>query len=337
MKRAWEEVFEEPYAPVYRKNVKGYDFVGAHWDGTAGSNWSGMHAVTPWFAEHGKSLDPSKPFFFFQHPHPKDTCYGSWAWGHDDGTATRALTPFANAVAFSGHSHYSLLDERSIWQGAFTSVGTGSLRYEGDPSDELPGGFENSGGEDKSRPNGKKLMSNVCACEQRNGLLVRVYDDAITLERRDFVRDVDLGPDWTLPLPSAEPRPFAFAEHAKKYAVPSFPEGAGAKAAVGKAKTREGKDEVSVVKVTFPSAVQTFSSRVWRYEVVVEDTTGKKLLTRQVLSPDYHLPVSRQTKEIVLPVAVSDLPAGTDVRFVVKTVNCFGRVGATLVSNSIKV
>ena len=73
--------------------------------------------------------DPSKPFFYVQHSHPLDTVYGGGAWGSDDGTATRLLSRFPQAVSFSGHSHSSLMNDTAIWRGAFTSVATGSLRY----------------------------------------------------------------------------------------------------------------------------------------------------------------------------------------------------------------
>ena len=347
--RVWEEVFGEPYAPVYRKTVKGYDFVGAHWDGTTGANWKGMPAIKPWFAENGKSLDPSRPFFFFQHPHPKDTCYGSWAWGHDSGLSTEALTPFPNAIAFSGHSHYSLLDERTVWQGAFTSIGTGSLRYEGEPYDEIPGGFENTAGGGRVRPDADKLMPSVSTYSQRSGLLLRVYDDAIVIERRDFMRDVPLGPDWTLPLPAAESKPFAFAAHSKRLTAPEFPAKAAVAAALGTAQTRANaakakaekdkaaKFDIPAVRLTFPAAVQTFASRVWRYEVVAEDANGKRLLVRHVLSPDFHLPLSEAQEEVSLAVAKSDLPAGGEVRFRVTPHNCMGKAGAAIVSSPLKI
>lgn len=40
-----------------------------------------------------------------------------------------ASTILSGAFAFSGHSHTSLTDERSVWRGAFTSIGTSSLSY----------------------------------------------------------------------------------------------------------------------------------------------------------------------------------------------------------------
>ena len=50
----------------------------------------GFGRIGEWIAGNGKRLDPSRPFFYVQHPHLKDTCYGPWAWGHDKGAATKA-------------------------------------------------------------------------------------------------------------------------------------------------------------------------------------------------------------------------------------------------------
>ena len=120
---AWKHVFHEEYAPIWLKEVKGYQFVGAHWH-LGKDAWSGIPAVEDWFRDHAAEIGRDKPFFFIQHCHPKDTVYGDEAWCPDKGYATRALSAFPNAIAFTGHSHTSLTDERSIWQGAFTSIGT---------------------------------------------------------------------------------------------------------------------------------------------------------------------------------------------------------------------
>ena len=147
-KAVWEKIFHEPFEPIWTKDVKGYRFVGAHWwsqMGCRGKDETFNDGIADWYAAHAKEIDPARPFFHIQHPHPKDTCYGAWAWGRDIGLSTKALSAFPNAVAFSGHSHYPLTDERSVWQGAFTSVGTSSLRYMASGYEEFPdGGFMNS-------------------------------------------------------------------------------------------------------------------------------------------------------------------------------------------------
>ena len=61
------------------------------------------------------------------HNQPKDTCYGSEDWG--DSSLNEVMSKYPNAVIFSGHSHYSILDERSIWQGDYTVLSTQSLSY----------------------------------------------------------------------------------------------------------------------------------------------------------------------------------------------------------------
>ncbi|HBL41448.1 MAG TPA: hypothetical protein DDY98_07780 [Ruminococcaceae bacterium] len=74
--------------------------------------------------------DPTKPIFFFHHEHIRNTVYGSSSfegWGITD--FTEILKRYPQVVDFSGHSHYPLNDPRSIWQGDFTAVGTGSLNY----------------------------------------------------------------------------------------------------------------------------------------------------------------------------------------------------------------
>ena len=239
--KAWEEVFEEEYRNIYLKTIKGYQFIGGHWDPANGSGWGKGPDLCSWMKDHGKEIDPSQPFFYVQHPHPKDTCYGSWAWGHDAGTTTKALSAFPNAIAFSGHSHYPLTDERSVWQGAFTSLGTGSLRYCAATYEEFAdeGGYENTKGGGKVRPDGRKLMPMPPLAEERNGYLVSVYDDCVVFNRRDFFADEELGPDWIMPLPSAETKPFAFAERAKKRFTPAFPAGAALKIEKGEAETRD--------------------------------------------------------------------------------------------------
>ena len=340
MKKTWEEVFEEEYQPIYRKVVKGYSFVGAHWDPVNGSKWGSGPDITDFFAKHGREIDPALPFFYFQHPHPKDTCYGPWAWGHDSGISTKVLSDYANAIAFSGHSHYSLLDSRTVWQGAFTSFGTGSLRYAGGPYDEFPddGGYENtSGGRSKSgRTNEDKMMPGVNTGAARNGMLFTVYDDHIAVTRRDFLWDADLGPDWVMPLPAAESKPFAFAEHAKKSVAPAFPADAKLTVTRRAAETRKKVSLPSLV-LAFPAAAQTFENRVWRYDVVAEDKQGQQVLVRRVLSPDYHLPLEKAVASVELPIALRDLPLGSSVRFTVTPVESLGKAGAPIVSEYVEV
>ena len=74
--------------------------------------------------------DPNKPVFVMHHEHVRNTVYGSSTYdGWGVGYFTAILNQYPQVVDFSGHSHYPLNDPRSIWQGKFTTIGTGAIRY----------------------------------------------------------------------------------------------------------------------------------------------------------------------------------------------------------------
>lgn len=76
--------------------------------------------------------DPAKPIFVTHHEHVSNTVYGSREELGERWTAPEfydVLAPYPQVVDFSGHSHYPLNDPRSIWQGDFTALGTGTMDY----------------------------------------------------------------------------------------------------------------------------------------------------------------------------------------------------------------
>ena len=322
-KAAWESIFHEPFAPIYMKQVKGYTFIGAHW-----RTWDGIPEVEAYMKANGGKIDPGKPFFFAQHPHPQNTCYGPDAWGHDKGFATRALTPFPNAVAFSGHSHMSLTEEGCIWQGAFTSIGTSSLRYAHNypyKADSKPG------------------WSNTTAPRQwdvRQGLLMTVTDDHIVFTRRDFTNDASLGDDWVMPLPSADPRPFDFKNRAAKAIAPQFAADAALTVKPGKAKVVQGKDKDGkptetkhpTLEMLIPAATAAAGTRVSEYEIVIEKRAGGVHATKYAADQGFNLPRALATGPTSCTFPVADLPKGTEFRFVVSPMEFFGKKGQSIAS-----
>ena len=352
-KAAWERVFHEPLEPIWTKDVKGYRFVGAHWwsmRGCHGQNEKFNSGIVDWYAARAKEIDPSLPFFHIQHPHPQNTCYGSWAWGRDAGLSTKALSAFPNAVAFSGHSHYPLTDERSVWQGAFTSVGTSSLRYTGMPYCEFPGeGFANTRAWGAREADAAKLQPCIeKPYDCRQGMLWSVYDDRIVVRRLEFMSGLDVGEDWVLPLPAAEPKPFAFAERAKKIGVPAFPAGASLRVERVKARTRGARAndqaaaiksvEKACVKVSVPAAVAKDGARTYYFEVRAVPQAGGDGLMKRILAEGFnhaarHARASAATECVF---ALDDLPKGV-VRFEATPVNCFGRRGKPLVAEGFEV
>lgn len=342
----WKRIFNEDYSRFYRKTVKGYTFLGAHWDDGKGpeTKYGGSTfgvELGEFLKKDGDKLDPKLPFFYFQHPHPKDTCYGSWAWGHDGGLTTKVLSPYANAIAFSGHSHYSLTDERSVWQDGFTSVGTSSLRYTGMPYNaRQPLGYENTtteppgGQKEAAEMNALKVMSGYSSGDCRQGMLWRVYDDCIVVQRREFLNDVFVGPDWVLPLTTAESKPFAFAKRAKKTVAPEFPKGAKITLKKIKAKTRKTEGHPSVEKeayqLTFPAALAAKGARPHEYEITAIGKDGESKAFYVVAEGFNHaLSHRRATANSSCTVTVDRLPPET-VKFEVRPLDSFWKKGAPL-------
>ena len=307
----WEETFGEPFVPVWMKTVKGYTFVGAH--------WPAIKDAPAFLRDNAAKLAGTRPFFYIQHAHPKNTCFGAWAWGRDDGASTKALSEFPNAVAFSGHSHYTLTDERSVWQGAFTSFNTASLRYASTDYSLRENIKLNGHG---SRGEGRKhAMYQIDTKTGRQGMVVRVYGSTLVVERRDFVRGASLGPDWTLSIPGGPES--SFAARAAKRSAPEF--AADAKIAVELTEAQ--------VKLGFPAARTVDGCRVSEYEVtatLVEDDVDLVQAQRRMMAPDFFKPETPEGEAAEFVFNRAELPLKGHYVFTVRPLECFGRKGRPL-------
>ena len=332
--RAWEKCFHEEYKPIWKKTLNGLTFIGTHWENRKGYN----PPIEQYMKEHSSEIDPSLPFFYIQHPHPKDTVYGPNAWGHDSGESTRALSAFPNAVALSGHSHYSLTDERSVWQGAFTSIGTASLYDSSTEYTDAENGNRNRFDPREKDAERKRIMRSASQAG-RQGMLFDVYRDHLLIRRHSFMDDAPLGDDWNVPLPSSSDAPFAFAKQAKRRQPPEFSAGAVVSAKVLKSPppcARKGFDE-PCVHVTFPGAHPVGKCRVFGYEVRVIGADGVSLLTRRVLAPGFNQPLQKDEPQGECLFALSELPTGMPLKFEVCAKECFGRTGKPISSATISI
>lgn len=326
IERNWRTLFGETWSPFFIKRVKGYAFVGAHW----AEWWERPDALRAFLAAHKADLGPSKPFFYVQHAHPKNTCYGPWTWHQWEGGPTaEILSDYPNAVAFSGHTHYSIADERSVWQGAFTSVGTASLRWLA-----MPHGRENG-----VIYNGEGQRMDQMYWEPQ-GLLMSVWGDRMTFERYDFLNMEKIGDDWDVPVLHAKggARAFSFETRRAKAKAPEFP--AGAKVTVAtregmspKTRTRAAQKERQLV-VSFPAAIGRGDSlsRAYDYEVAceyVEEDIVKPVRTKRVYNPGAHLNVARAAKTVTCVFGEGELPVAP-YRIVVTPLNSFGVRGRAI-------
>ena len=207
MKRCWEEAFHDPFAPVRRRTVKGDDFISAEWK--EGQGWE--KETNAWFARNGASLDPKKPFFYFTHYPIGGTTSCSLRDGRSAYPEIDAFKRMPNAVAFSGHCHWTLNDERSIWQGEYTAIAVPSMSYT-----TIPKGYEN--GSDKRNGTSSLSMPIIPArqyLKEAQGYLVSVFDDRMEIERRDFTEGVEAAPAWIVTPPAAAASRYTFANSEK--------------------------------------------------------------------------------------------------------------------------
>ena len=321
--KAWPEMFRNEYAPIWIRKVKGYAFVGAQWGTTKG--------LAAFYREHDAELRGGKPFFHIQHAHPHGTCVGDWAWGNEP-YATAVLTNYPNAVAFSGHSHYPLTDERSIWQGGFTSVNAGSLSHECHEYNMRDNGKVNNCGSTVVQP--ERLTPVVGLANSKPGMLMTVTDGSIRLVRYSFgeAKPRSLGEDWVIPVGPNAAKPYAFATRAAGRSAPEFAAGATVTCTTCVART-EGGVPVSCVKVIIPPARTVNGCRVFDYEVtasVVADDVALPIKAKRVFAPAYHLPESMSNRSGCCLFAAADLPSGTRLRFSVRPFECFGKAGKAI-------
>lgn len=115
-------------SPFSHYVINGFHFIGASPDCCS------MHSA---YLKTGEWLDkqlaeavadtPDKPVFVITHHPPVDTVYGSDDWG--DETLDKIFSKYPNVVDFAGHSHYSVVDERSYYTGKYRVVNTQSVSY----------------------------------------------------------------------------------------------------------------------------------------------------------------------------------------------------------------
>ena len=206
----WRRLWGEPYEKIRVKEVKGYKFVLRNWIGRAvdllGHKVPEEAEVLPGFlAQHGPELKGcGRPFFYVQHEPIDDTVNATWLFNGprwDNGQTGRGwrekalMAAFPNAVVLTGHSHDTLTDEMSIWQGKFTAVncssGTGYIF-------NAPGRANGFNCEDFAREPPFEMPAfdhRVC-----QGLIMDVRETESSFRRLDTFYNEELGAPWVVPL-----------------------------------------------------------------------------------------------------------------------------------------
>ena len=321
-KGVWKRIFGTDYETIFEKTVKGYSFVCVQWD-MGGGYMSRCGDIGRFLEARRARLEGTKPFFYVAHVHPFGTV-GEMCASYDYGASTAALSKFPNAIALTGHSHSTLTDERMLWQGSFTSIGTSSLGY------VIPyPGRENGHGMGVGGA-GREQMSELPLGECRQGMFATVYDNAVAFERIDFANgEMKLGDDWIVPVPADGS--LSLARRASAVPPPAFANGGGVTVTRRPGKDRCGRDTDQIV-VEFPSA--TAGGRAFDYEVSgsfrVRDVSAQ--VGCRVFSRRYGAAPETDVERISCVFARDRFPSSGSVTFSVRPVDSFGRFGKAVSS-----
>lgn len=193
-KRFTEYTGELPYS---HKVINGYHFI--CWSSSDGS-YDKSYMNEEWIrGELDKAVAdaPDKPIFVITHINALETVYGSDDWGNPD--ITNVLKDYPQVISVSGHSHFSLIDERSIWQGDFTAYSTQSLDY----IELEEGKFNGSVPKDAY---GNSIADAVPGC-----LYMEIDSDKVVINRLEANTGKALKEPWVIDAP------FGSAESLAKY------------------------------------------------------------------------------------------------------------------------
>lgn len=175
-KRFTKGTGEKPYS---HKVINGYHFINA--SPSNGKMGGAYDDVVGWIkAELDKAVakDPTKPIFVNTHNAPLDTMVSSF---YGEKALDDLYKQYPQVVSISGHSHASLMSERTIWQGEYTALQTQSLSYSC---------FEDGGLENLVDYEGLPA-----------GMIIKLKDDKMTIDRIDARSGKNLAKQWSLDLP----------------------------------------------------------------------------------------------------------------------------------------
>lgn len=234
--------------------INGYHFIGVSYDDD-GKSFTGK---MKWLDErlcNATKEDPDKPIFVYQHPHPIFTVYGSVNWG--DITLRAVLSKYPQVVDFSGHSHYSPSDPRSVWQGEFTAIGCGSLAAFMGNLNYIEG--------DQDAP-GKSGGAWIVEVDKYGNVSMKLYD----VENRMFFENIDY---YFTDLSDSTKRTYNWHKQESLDTAPVFPENA----VITNSVNTDGE-----TVITFPEAKGYYDAE--DYKITVKNNANDVVFEKTVIS-----------------------------------------------------
>lgn len=281
--------------PDVHEIIKGFHFVAVSYSQTGGVFGFDKQFWLAKQLRQAKNDNPDYPVFVFQHPHPFGTVYGSVQWGSLDLNGVYSLYP--QVVSFSGHSHYAMGDPRSIWQGSFTALGTGSLSYM-ENENEL---------EDGQFPEGYRdvVQFYIVEADANGSVCIRCYD---------LTADCWFGETYYIETP-ADKTSFAYT-YANRMKTDEPPVFAG-DAALTAVKEADGS-----YSVLFPAAAGKFVVHDYKIKV----TSGAQTISSQSILSGYYIHPSPAD----YAVDIGPLEAGKEYQVTVMAANAYAELSKPL-------
>ena len=318
----WERIWGEKYELVWHKDVKGYHFFGRQWgvdEGNFAKFLRGQDATL-------HLADGIKPFFLLSHARSHKVLY-------------RTAAKLRNSVSFFGHWHHSAANWNKIYFWGCPNIHVPCCEPRGG------NGLSGEGQISKARLDGKEAGG-----RSRQGYVVRVYDDMLVIERREFGEGGSLGADWVMPLGKYDPHPFSKDELKKVIGEPQFREGAKLEVSldridrinkIGKTANDNPVNPVNPVQensatprlcVRIPLADGNPDSRVYAYEVEVTGDEGTPKLRKAVYAAGVNTGIGHETNGGVttLEIPASELPPGQSLTFAVRPLTSLGTSGKAI-------
>ncbi|MBQ2682447.1 MAG: metallophosphoesterase [Thermoguttaceae bacterium] len=188
-------VFEEVFCAEANRHdvINGYHFITVSPENGECDEGPYLY-IRPWLAEELENAceaAPERPIFVVQHYNVYNTIWGSADLPGDFHAGVKDLLGvidrYPQVVHISGHSHAPSVHPRSMWQGAFSAVGTGSMSLIGGITEGI-GQILYLDGIDFSYSGGTFLVFEVY---DDQSILIKLYDTVSDsfLDREYFLAD----------------------------------------------------------------------------------------------------------------------------------------------------
>ncbi|MGN7765285.1 LamG-like jellyroll fold domain-containing protein [Paenibacillus sp. 22594] len=273
--------------------IDGYHFIQVS---TESNEVNGIFTkAKPWLKEELKKAAadaPDKPIFVSIHQPPKDTVYGSDDWGNSE--LYDVLKSYPQVITFSGHSHYALNDERSIYQKDFTSINDGALTYIELENGKLGGSIPPS------------------PYDFNQGLLVEVdkTTNDVRVKRLDFDNDRVIKDDWIIESPGDKSK-FMYTDARKEQSANPYFDNS---AMLTVSDVKENS-----VKLTFDQGQD--EDLVHSYKIQAINKATGVVEKEFLMFSDFYL--DPRAKQMSTP--VSGLKGGTEYIFTVTAIDSWGK------------